>query len=92
MLVPLIFLFFVSVAINKGFMYFLYYENFWGLLLTIASLVLSTSSAKNTDSKWHSWAVVTTELASVFNIIITFAFWAYAAPIMQEDDEVSESL
>ena len=47
MLVPLTFLFFASVAINKSFMYFLYYESFWGLLLTYASLYLSLASAKN---------------------------------------------
>lgn len=80
MLIPLLLLFFASVAINKSFMYFLYYETFWGLLLTLASVVLSLSSAKNPDTKWHSWAVVITELASTYNIVITIAFWALAAP------------
>jgi len=80
MLIPLAFLFFASVAINKNFMWFLYYEDFWGLLLTGASLILSITAAKNTSSKWHSWAVITTELASAFNIVITVAFWNYAAP------------
>jgi len=91
MLLPLAFLFFASVAINKSFMYFLYYETFWGLILTSASLFLSLSSAKNSDSKWHSWAVIVTELANAFNIIITVAFWTYAAPQMQKDYTVSNS-
>lgn len=80
MLVPLTFLFFASVAINKSFMYFAYYETFWGLLLTLASIVLSLSSAKDPSTKWHSWAVIVTELANSFNLVITIAFWAFAAP------------
>ena len=63
----------ISAIVTNDFLFLFYYESYWGLIFGIVGVLSSIKASSSTD--WQKLAVVSLELALVFNIVIASMFW-----------------
>lgn len=77
MLVPLVILIIECIHMFD-LMYFLYYDTFWGLLISTYSIYCSLQAAKH-PVEWQKTTIVTSEISLALNLQIALSFWSLMA-------------